>query len=75
MDTQLFEGELTRLAPPDPDRDAEIESKWTHDAEYMRLSSAETKFLWASCARNGKEIKCETSNVIGVAFGGKDTSL
>ena len=41
MSTQLFEGELIRLAPPEPDRDAEIESKWTHDTEYMRLSSAD----------------------------------
>jgi len=41
MNTQLFEGELIRLAPPDPDRDAEVESKWTHDAEYMRLLSAD----------------------------------
>ena len=39
MNTQLFEGELVRLAPPEPERDAEIESKWTHDAEYMRLLS------------------------------------
>jgi RimJ/RimL family protein N-acetyltransferase len=37
MDTQLFEGELVRLAPPDPERDAEIESKWTHDVDYQRL--------------------------------------
>jgi len=39
MNTQLFEGELVRLAPPEPERDAEIESKWTHDVEYMRLLS------------------------------------
>ena len=39
MDTQLFEGELIRLAPPDPEHDAEVESKWTHDVEYMRLLS------------------------------------
>jgi RimJ/RimL family protein N-acetyltransferase len=41
MNTQLFEGELVRLTPPEPDRDAEIESKWTHDVEYMRLLSAD----------------------------------
>jgi len=41
MSTQLFEGELIRLASPDPDRDAETESKWTHDVEYMRLLSAD----------------------------------
>ena len=39
MNTLLFEGERVRLAPPEPERDAEIESKWTHDAEYMRLLS------------------------------------
>ncbi len=33
----LFEGELVRLAPRDPDRDAEVESHWTHDPEYLRL--------------------------------------
>jgi RimJ/RimL family protein N-acetyltransferase len=41
MNTQLFEGELIRLAPPEPDHDAEIESRWTHDTEYMRLLSAD----------------------------------
>jgi len=41
MNPQLFEGELIRLASPDPDRDAETESKWTHDVEYMRLLSAD----------------------------------
>jgi len=39
MNTQLFEGKLVRLALPEPERDAEIESKWTHDAESMRLLS------------------------------------
>jgi len=38
---QLFEGELIRLAPPDPEKDAELESKWTHDPEYQRLISAQ----------------------------------
>lgn len=32
---QLFEGELIHLAIPDPERDPEIESKWTHDPEYL----------------------------------------
>jgi RimJ/RimL family protein N-acetyltransferase len=41
MNTQIFEGERVRLAPPEPERDAEIESKWTHDAETMRLLSAD----------------------------------
>ena len=37
METQLFEGELIRLAPPDPEKDAETESRWTHDPDYLRL--------------------------------------
>ena len=41
MNTQLFEGQLIRLAPHDPEKDAEIESKWTHDPEYLRLLSAD----------------------------------
>ncbi len=40
MNTQLFDGKLIRLAAFDPDRDAEIESKWTHDPEYWCLQSA-----------------------------------
>ncbi len=41
MNTQLFEGKLIRLAAPDPEHDAEIESKWTHNAEFARLMYAE----------------------------------
>ncbi len=36
MNTQLFEGTLIRLGAIEADRDAEIESRWTHDVEYMR---------------------------------------
>ena len=32
--TQLYEGALVRFAAFDPDKDAAIESRWTHDAEY-----------------------------------------
>jgi RimJ/RimL family protein N-acetyltransferase len=35
--TQLFESPRLRLAPPDPEKDAEIEAGWTHDGEYLRL--------------------------------------
>ncbi len=35
--TSLYEGQLIRLGPIDYDKDPAIESKWTHDAEYMRL--------------------------------------
>ena len=38
---QLFESERLRLAPPDPEKDAETESKWTHDPDYQRLISAQ----------------------------------
>jgi RimJ/RimL family protein N-acetyltransferase len=41
MNNQLFEGKLIRLAPPNAERDAEIESQWTHNAEFMRLVYAE----------------------------------
>jgi len=35
----LFDGRLIKLAPLDPDQDAEVESRWSHDAEYLRLLS------------------------------------
>jgi RimJ/RimL family protein N-acetyltransferase len=41
MNHQLFEGALVRLVAPDLDHDAEIESKWTHDPEYLRLLRAD----------------------------------
>ena len=41
MHTQLFEGELIRLGALDAERDAEIESKWTHDPEFARALSSE----------------------------------
>lgn len=37
IQTQLFEGEEIRFGPIDYEKDPEIESKWTHDAEYLRL--------------------------------------
>jgi RimJ/RimL family protein N-acetyltransferase len=42
--TQLFEGKLICLAPIDHDKDPEIESKWMHDPEYLRM-------LWTKPAR------------------------
>lgn len=39
--TQLFEGQDVRFGPIDYDRDPEIESKWTHSAEFMRLYEIE----------------------------------
>ena len=41
MSEQLFEGKRLSLAPHDPEKDAEVESRWTHDPEYMRLLSAD----------------------------------
>src|SRR5512139_2837724 len=37
--TQLFEGQLICLAPIDHEKDPEIESKWTHDPDYLRMLS------------------------------------
>ena len=35
--TQLFESQDIRFGPIDYEKDPEIESKWTHNAEFMRL--------------------------------------
>ena len=35
--TQLFEGQDIRFGPIDYEKDPQIESKWTHNAEFMRL--------------------------------------
>lgn len=35
--TQLFDGQDIRFGPIDYDKDPEVESKWTHNAEFMRL--------------------------------------
>jgi hypothetical protein len=40
MTTSLFEAERVRLAPIDPEHDTEVESAWTHEAEYLRLLDA-----------------------------------
>jgi RimJ/RimL family protein N-acetyltransferase len=37
IQTQLFEGTDIRFGPIDHEKDAEIESKWTHDSDFMRL--------------------------------------
>jgi RimJ/RimL family protein N-acetyltransferase len=41
LNQSLFNGQLTYLAPIEPEKDAEIESRWTHDAEYLRLFGTE----------------------------------
>jgi RimJ/RimL family protein N-acetyltransferase len=37
IQTQLFEGQDVRLGPIDHEAHPDIESRWTHDAEFMRL--------------------------------------
>jgi RimJ/RimL family protein N-acetyltransferase len=39
--TQLFEGQDIRFGPIDHEKDPEIESKWTHDASFIRLYDVE----------------------------------
>ena len=36
LETPLFNGTLIRLGPIDHEKDAEVESHWTHDASFMR---------------------------------------
>lgn len=37
MNQTLFDGELIYLTAPDPDKDAEVEARWTQDADYLHL--------------------------------------
>ncbi len=37
IQTQLYEGQDIRFGPIDHEKDSEVESKWTHDSEFMRL--------------------------------------
>jgi len=37
IQTQLFEGQDIRFGPIDYEKDPEVESKWTHDSEFMRM--------------------------------------
>ncbi|HET9587851.1 MAG TPA: GNAT family protein [Anaerolineales bacterium] len=37
IQTQLFEGQDIRFGPIDHEKDPEIESRWTHDSEFIRL--------------------------------------
>jgi RimJ/RimL family protein N-acetyltransferase len=37
IQTQLFESQEIRFGPIDHEKDPEVESKWTHDSEFMRL--------------------------------------
>jgi RimJ/RimL family protein N-acetyltransferase len=37
IQTQLFEGRDIRFGPIDHEKDPEIESRWTHDSDFMRM--------------------------------------
>ena len=37
IQTQLFEGKDIRFGPIDHEKDPEIEAKWTHDSDFMRM--------------------------------------
>ena len=37
IQTPLFEAQDIRLGPIDHEKDPEVESRWTHDSEFMRL--------------------------------------
>jgi RimJ/RimL family protein N-acetyltransferase len=39
--TQLFDAQDIRFGPIDYDKDPEVESRWTHNAEFMRLFAIE----------------------------------
>jgi RimJ/RimL family protein N-acetyltransferase len=62
----LFEGKTVCLAPIDHDQDAEIESKWTHDPDYLRslnpqpirpLSPAQLKKKYEAIEKEAEESK------------------
>ena len=40
IEKSLYEGQLIRLGPIDHEKDAAVESKWTHDSQYLRLIAA-----------------------------------
>jgi RimJ/RimL family protein N-acetyltransferase len=37
IQTQLYEGKDIRFGPIDYEKDPEIEAKWTHDSDFMRM--------------------------------------
>ena len=39
--TPLFDGDIVRLTPVDHEKDPEIVAGWTHNAEYVRMTSLE----------------------------------
>jgi hypothetical protein len=62
IQTQLFEGQDTRFGPIDHEKDAEIESKWTHDSEFMRLMETNpARPMSAAKSKSRKRRICITS--------------
>jgi RimJ/RimL family protein N-acetyltransferase len=66
IQTSLYDGRLIRLGPIDHEKDPAIESRWTHDAEYLRLldtnparpvSPAEMKKKYEALEKNIEESK------------------
>ena len=53
---QLFEGKDIRFGPIDFEKDPEVESKWTHDASFMRLYDSEpARPMSAAIVKKGYE--------------------
>ena len=56
IQTQLFEGQDIRFGPIDHEKDPEVEAKWTHDAEFMRLmETSPARPMSAAMIRKGYE--------------------
>ena len=56
IQTQLFEGQDIRFGPIDHEKDPEIESKWTHDSDFMRmLDTAPARPMSAAMVRKQYE--------------------
>jgi RimJ/RimL family protein N-acetyltransferase len=64
--TSLFTGDQIVLAPIDHEKDAEVEAKWTHDPEYLRmldtkpalpLSAAQVKKKYEKIEKDSEESK------------------
>jgi RimJ/RimL family protein N-acetyltransferase len=46
MNTSVFDGKLVHLTIVDPEKDAEMLTKWDHDSEYDRLLNAGAAYMW-----------------------------
>src|SRR5689334_13126972 len=56
IQTQLFEGQDIHFGPIDHEKDPEIESKWTHDSDFMRmLDTAPARPMSAAMVRKQYE--------------------